>query len=280
MKALGYIRVSTGRQANYGLSLEAQEAAIKAYCERRGLELVEIVADRGISGRTILKRPGMRAIMERLDTKEFDALVVVKLDRMFRSAIDATKAFEVFRQHAISFHSINESWDTSTPQGKFAQQMMIAVAELESGLASERTKETLRVKTVKAPQNAAERYRKQTGKKLLGSPPYGYKYFRGRLVIDPLEMSVVRYIFALWNTGHTYATLRRKLFDEDIYPRRHKVTGNPYWERQSLRHILNAPWYDKEIYNAGLDDDENEAVEPDDAHTGGDSGLPAEEALA
>ena len=51
MKAAGYIRVSTDEQAQDGGSLDVQEAKICSYCEyNKGLELVEILTDAGISG--------------------------------------------------------------------------------------------------------------------------------------------------------------------------------------------------------------------------------------
>ncbi len=58
-KAIGYIRVSSDDQAREGLSLEAQERKIRAYCDLKGLELVTIFKDEGISGfKPLEKRPG------------------------------------------------------------------------------------------------------------------------------------------------------------------------------------------------------------------------------
>ena len=58
-RAVGYIRVSSDDQAREGLSLEAQERKIRAYCDLKGLELVTIFKDEGISGfKPLEKRPG------------------------------------------------------------------------------------------------------------------------------------------------------------------------------------------------------------------------------
>ncbi|HPL90144.1 MAG TPA: recombinase family protein, partial [Caldisericia bacterium] len=58
-RAIGYIRVSSDDQAREGLSLEAQERKIRAYCDLKGLELVTIFKDEGISGfKPLEKRPG------------------------------------------------------------------------------------------------------------------------------------------------------------------------------------------------------------------------------
>lgn len=50
MNVVGYIRVSTQRQAKDGFSLKYQEDEIKAYCEEHGLNLIHIFRDEGISG--------------------------------------------------------------------------------------------------------------------------------------------------------------------------------------------------------------------------------------
>jgi len=66
-KAIGYIRVSSDEQAREGLSLEAQEKKIKAYCELKDLELVSIFKDEGISGFKVLeKRTGGSMALEAL----------------------------------------------------------------------------------------------------------------------------------------------------------------------------------------------------------------------
>ena len=52
-EAVGYVRVSTTEQADSGLGLEAQRRRISAYCEAQGWHLAEIVADEGVSGKTL-----------------------------------------------------------------------------------------------------------------------------------------------------------------------------------------------------------------------------------
>jgi site-specific DNA recombinase len=56
MRAIGYARVSTDKQADYGVSLEAQEAKIRAMATVQGAEIVELIVDGGESAKD-LKRP-------------------------------------------------------------------------------------------------------------------------------------------------------------------------------------------------------------------------------
>ena len=61
MVAIGYVRVSTDRQAEQGVSLEAQEAKIRAMAMVQGVDLAEVIVDGGESAKS-LKRPLVKLI--------------------------------------------------------------------------------------------------------------------------------------------------------------------------------------------------------------------------
>ena len=69
--AAGYVRVSTMAQAKEGESLQTQRDGIARYCERHGLELVQLYADEGVSGRK-QDRPGLMALLKDAAQKKFD----------------------------------------------------------------------------------------------------------------------------------------------------------------------------------------------------------------
>ena len=83
-RVVGYVRVSTEEQAGRGVSVAAQETAVRRYCELHGLDLVDVVKDNGLSAATLAKRPGLVAVLERLRAGEADGIVVAKLDRLSR----------------------------------------------------------------------------------------------------------------------------------------------------------------------------------------------------
>jgi hypothetical protein len=87
LRVLGYVRCSLEEQAASGAGLAAQRKAIREACTARGYELAEILEDAGWSGKS-LDRPGISTALERLDTREADALMVAKLDRLSRSLLD------------------------------------------------------------------------------------------------------------------------------------------------------------------------------------------------
>src|SRR4051794_5751627 len=114
MTVLGYARVSTAEQADNGHGLDAQEAAIRTECGRRGWVLLEVVRDEGISGRD-LDRPGVRTVLERIAAGEAGALVVAKLDRLSRSLVDCVSVFAWFRDVDAGLVALDLGVDTTTP---------------------------------------------------------------------------------------------------------------------------------------------------------------------
>lgn len=77
--AIGYVRVSTDMQASEGVSLEAQQGAIRQYCELHGLRLLAIHQDVLSGGKS--QRPGLADALGRI-RRDADVLVVVKFDRL------------------------------------------------------------------------------------------------------------------------------------------------------------------------------------------------------
>ncbi len=145
IKAIGYIRVSTDEQAKEGVSLENQEAKIRAYCDLKDLKLLEIVEDGGVSAKN-LRRPGAQKVIEMACNKMVDAIAVYKLDRMFRSTVDALETTKQFDKWGVSFHSISENLDTKSAMGKFFFTLTAALAEMEREIIGERTKDVLQRK--------------------------------------------------------------------------------------------------------------------------------------
>ena len=87
MRAIGYVRVSTEEQAQTGVSLDAQEEKIRAYCIAKEWDLLRVIRDEGFSAKD-LNRPGIQEIIEGCKRKEFDVVVILKLVRLTRSVKD------------------------------------------------------------------------------------------------------------------------------------------------------------------------------------------------
>lgn len=136
--AIGYLRVSTGEQAESGLGLDAQRALISAEAERRGWDL-EIVEDAGFTGRN-MRRPALNKILTRLDNCQSETtLIVAKLDRLSRSMQDFASIMARSKRHRWSLVCLDLGVDTSTAQGRMVANIFATFAEFESELIGERT---------------------------------------------------------------------------------------------------------------------------------------------
>src|SRR5437870_658735 len=112
--AIGYVRVSTEEQASSGLGLAAQRAAIEAECERRGVPLLEVFEDRGLSAKS-LHRPALQEALALLDSGEANVLVVSKLDRLTRSVHDASGLMLRAERSGWGLVALDVAVDTTTP---------------------------------------------------------------------------------------------------------------------------------------------------------------------
>jgi site-specific DNA recombinase len=147
-KAVGYIRVSTDKQADHGISLDAQQAKIAQYAALYELELVEVIVDAGVSAKT-LDRPGLQRALGRLRKGQANALLVVKLDRLTRSVKDlGTLVEDYFSSNEIMLLSVADNIDTRTAAGRLVLNVLGSVAQWERETIGERTAEVLAHKRV------------------------------------------------------------------------------------------------------------------------------------
>lgn len=152
-QVIGYCRVSTLEQAIEGVSLEAQIATITAYASMRGLDLLEIIVDAGISGSIPLEdREGGKKLVALTKTKKVSGVIAIRLDRLFRDASNCLSVTNAWDKSSITLHLIDlcgQSIDTSSAMGKMFLTLSAAFAELERNLIRERTKAGMEQKKVK-----------------------------------------------------------------------------------------------------------------------------------
>jgi site-specific DNA recombinase len=142
-KVIGYCRVSTARQADEGVSLEAQTSKLRMYCDLYGLELVGVVVDSGVSAKT-LKRPGLASALARMEAGEASGLLVAKLDRLTRSVKDLGILVETYfgdGQHELL--SVADNIDTRSAGGRLVLNVLASVSQWEREAIGERTKDAL-----------------------------------------------------------------------------------------------------------------------------------------
>ncbi len=208
--AVGYIRVSHADQVRDGWSLSAQRDKIEAYCKFHDLELIEIIEDQGISGCNIKDRPGMKRLVELTTNGQkpiVQAIVTVRLDRLFRSVRDAANTSEIWHKRGVALHSIGEGVQTNGAAGKMFFSLLAVFAEFERNQASERIR-------------AGQGKRKSSGLKLGGNVPFGYSTdLEGRLSKLESEQQIILLIKNMRTSGDSYRTIADKLNADSITTR-------------------------------------------------------------
>src|SRR5919108_4377485 len=135
MESIGYCRVSTEEQAKEGVSLDAQEARIRAYCASAGLALTQIIRDEGVSAsKPLSSRPGGAALLRAVARRQFRHVVVVTLDRAFRNTIDCLTTVQAWDLAHVALHLVDhggQSINTKTAVGRMFLTMLAGFAEME-----------------------------------------------------------------------------------------------------------------------------------------------------
>src|SRR6516164_6490449 len=143
-RAYGYARVSTDQQRDSGISLDEQQRKIEGRCLENGWHLEHVYVDAGVSGSTPLSRRPEGAKLLRA-VQPGDVVIAAKMDRMFRSALDALQTIAEFKRRKIGLWLLDLGNDCSgNGISELIMTVLAAVAQFERGLISERIKDAKR----------------------------------------------------------------------------------------------------------------------------------------
>jgi len=189
-RTLAYIRVSTDKQADKGVSLDAQRAKVQAYAALYDLELIEIIVDAGVSAKSI-DRPGLGRALEMLRKGQAEALLVVKLDRLTRSVRDLGDLVEkYFANGKCALLSVGEQIDTRSAAGRLVLNVLGSVSQWEREAIGERTA-------------AAMQHKAARGEFTGGEAPYGFRVSDDgiHLIEDEAEQAILEQARAMRRAG-------------------------------------------------------------------------------
>lgn len=185
---IAYLRVSTGKQADQGLSLEVQQDKATAYARLYDLDLIEVIVDAGESAKT-LQRPGLQRALSLLQSGQAAALLIIKLDRLTRSVADLGRLIdEYFAPGKAELLSVSEQMDTRSASGRLVLNILASVSQWEREIIAERTRDVMR-------------HKQKQGEYIGGHIPYGFDVSNGELVANLLEQQVIRQAQALYANG-------------------------------------------------------------------------------
>jgi len=166
-------------------SLHAQREACEAFTMSQSGEGWHLIRthydDGGISGAT-MERPALRRLLEDIQKKLVDVVVVYKVDRLTRSLADFAKMVELFDAHSVSFVAVTQQFNTTTSMGRLTLNVLLSFAQFEREVTGERIRDKI----------AASKAR---GIWMGGTTPLGYDVVDRKLIINQPEAETVKAIY-------------------------------------------------------------------------------------
>ncbi len=239
LKVVGYARVSTDLQLRGKVfdSIEAQKSIIHQYVAAHpGMELVEMFTDPGTSGSN-MRRPGMQALLKRVQDGDIAYVLCYKLDRISRDKFDYFEFEKIIRGYGVGVHYTNDCNPDNSPFGSFIRTMMAGMAELERGQIVQRI-------TIAMYELFKQGYR--TG----GRTPPGYACGEKKctLVVDEAAAVHIREIFQLFSDGMRPSEIATHMAQKykttpTVKGRKEEAMGGGAYSENYVRQILQNPVY-------------------------------------
>lgn len=243
MKAVAYFRVSTDEQAESGVSLDAQQAKVRAWCVANDVPLdqADVFVEgeamgggpgKGKSGGRADNRPALQAALDRVCGCG-GVLVFYSLSRLARSTRDTLDIAERLDKAGANMVSLSERIDTTSASGKMVFRMLAVLAEFERDLIRERTRDALQHKIRKGERCGKVRFGSVIDEgdprrsKKTGSP--------SALVPCPDEAEAVALMKGMQAEGRSLRSIAAEL-DRLGIPTKE---GRPGWHHSSVKRILS-----------------------------------------
>ncbi len=222
--AVAYLRVSTDKQTDSGLGLDAQRASVAVAANRVGLALSAVFTDAGVSGS--LSAADRPVLMEAISAvKRGDVLLVAKRDRLSRDVIETAMIERlVTKRGGRIMSAAGEGTDSDDPAGVLMRRLIDSFAEYERLIIAARTRAAL----------AAKRRR---GERTSRFAPYGYQVADDgrRLEIQRDEQGILCMIQTWRGDGRPMRRIAADLNEIGIRTR----SGAP-WRFEYVRNVLRA----------------------------------------
>nr|WP_117148878.1 recombinase family protein [Paraliobacillus zengyii] len=233
-KAAIYARVSTVEQAEEGYSIDEQIRVLREWCEREGYVVYREYVDRGKSGKNIKGRPALQQLLSDTQQKEFDLVLVWKMNRFSRKSLDLLGIVDELKNKGIGFRSYTEKYETESPSGVLQFQMMAAIAEFERANIAENVKMGMIARAKEGSWNGGQ----VLGYDVVSSPSNNSKRKASKLVVNEIEAQSVRKIFQLYTEGHGYKSIAGYLNRGG-----HRTKRNKGFSINSIKTIVTNPIY-------------------------------------
>jgi len=241
MRCAIYTRKSTNEGLEQAFnSLDAQREACVSYVLSQKHEgwvaLPDLYDDGGYTGAN-MDRPALVKLLEDIQNKKIDCVVVYKVDRLSRSLLDFARMLECFDKNKITFVSVTQHFNTNNSMGRLTLNILLSFAQFEREIISERTKDKV---------SAARKRGQWTG----GYPILGYDLDRGakRLIINPQEAELVKEIFETYAKEYSLLRTSDILNNRSYRTKSHisingRVFGGRPYDKNEVGKILSSYLY-------------------------------------
>jgi DNA invertase Pin-like site-specific DNA recombinase len=207
-----YVRVSTDKQAEFGLSLDAQTAELQRYCVDRGWEVAELFVDGGFSGKDT-ERPAFKRMVQRIEEGGIDAIAVTKLDRLTRSVRSLCEINEeLLKGRGVQLICTRDGINTFELTSSFLMHLLALIGQLER----ENTSKRVAAAIAHIHEHGGHYGKVPFGKMAVPHPSQP----RMKILVDhPTESVWLNQIFAWYKEGKQPTEIATLLNDSGVKPR-------------------------------------------------------------
>lgn len=236
----------TGKGESIGNQIELCKEYVRNFFGEEYLDRIEIFEDEGFSGGN-LNRPDFRKMMNAVRKRKFKAIIVYRLDRISRNISDFTSLIDELTKLGVSFVSIREQFDTSTPMGRAMMFIISVFSQLERETIAERIRDNMHELA-------------KTGRWLGGNTPTGFcSESVSTITVDgktrkacrlkplPDESEIIKTVFDLYTETDSLT-----MTETELLRRRIKTKNDKEFTRFAIKAILQNPVYmaaDEDAYD-------------------------------
>ncbi|MBK0420395.1 recombinase family protein [Leucobacter sp. CSA1] len=207
------------------ISIELQETAGRDYCAQHGYEVVAVEVDEGLSGRNWSRRPAVQRVMDMVESKAADVIVLWKWSRLSRNRKDWAIAADRVDLAGGRIESATEPIDTATASGRFARGVMTEYAAFQSEQIGEQWQEVFA-------------RRAKLGLPPTGALPWGWENTPDGITISDENANAIRHMYHLYSEGRGLVYIANWMNDQGHRSKRGKI-----WHFASIRTCLESPFH-------------------------------------
>ena len=225
LRVAAYARVSTASDDQIN-SFDAQS---KHYTDliasKENWQIVDIYADRGISGRTAEKREDFQRLLSDCRKGKIDRILVKSISRFARNTKECLELVRELKLLGISVYFEKENIDTAKMSGEMMTAMFASLAQAES-------------QSISGNMRWSYQKRMASGTFIPSTVPYGYRLVERTIEVEPAEAEVVRWIYQAYLSGESKDEIADKLSELEVA----SLSGKP-WQYRAVAYILANEFY-------------------------------------